>query len=188
MSTSRVDYTGCVVLIYKADGEHLIDTKVTDYDRGALRIGVEELPPEARTGDAYRLLILTSPSPREYQGRVVKEGTKQIIAMYQGQEKESRGSIRYAVNFPAQIENMICDGRAYPLNTPVEIDLMNISKSGVRFRAPQNALRDKDRFQMRMKIGDSDKLLIADAVHHVDRESGISEYGCKFLVGSESAV
>jgi hypothetical protein len=184
MSVLRGDFTGCSILIYDTNGEHLINTKIIRYDRDILRIMVEE-PPVLRVGAGCKLLILTDPSPCEYQGRITKEGMNLFIAMYQGQEMEKRASQRYSVSFPAQIENLVCDGRAYPLHTPVEVGLMNISKSGIRFRAPNNTLMDGDRFQMRMKIGEGDKLLIADAIHHVDRDTGESEYGCKFLVGSE---
>jgi len=185
MSVLQGDYTGCAILIYGADGEHLLDTVVTDYDKSVLRIEVEEPPPSLKTGDGCKLLIMTSPSPCEYMGRVSKEGKRFYIALYHGQEAEKRGAERYPVNFPAQIENLVCDGKAHPLQKPLEIELINISKSGIRFRAPNNSLNDGDRFQMRMKIGEGEKLLIADAVHHVDKDADSSEYGCKFLVGAD---
>jgi hypothetical protein len=108
--------------------------------------------------------------------------------MYQGQEKENRGAVRYALKSTAIIENLICDGKPYPLHTPVEVELVNISKSGVRFRAPPNALYNGDKFQMRMKISNNDKLLIAETVNYVNNESGTSDYGCRFLVASEKVV
>jgi len=181
-------YTGHTVLIYDTDGNHLDSTTITSYDKMALRIEVQALPSVFSSGAGCRVLIMTSPSPCEYQGRALREGTRLYIAMYQGQEKESRGAERYKINSSAVIENLVCDGRAYPLLAPLEITLVNISKSGVRFRAPLNSLSDGDRFQMRMKISDSDKLLIADVINHHDIDEQTSEYGCQFLIGSERVV
>jgi hypothetical protein len=188
MPAQKGDYTDCSILIYDKDGNHLNNTVVTSHDKVSLRVEVEEPPPSLGNGDGCRLLILTSPSPREYQGRVVREGHRLSIAMFQGRENEKRGAVRYNVNFSALIENLICDGRAHPLHTPLEVELINISKSGVRFRAPYYSLTEGDRFQIRMKIGDGEKLLIVDVVNYKDREDKTSEYGCKFLIGSERAV
>ena len=188
MSALSGDYTGCSVLIYDTQGNNLIDTRITYYDKQSLRIIVKEPPPYLKVGDACKLLILSSPSPCEYMGRITKETQSHYIALFQGKEKEERGATRYKVSFPAMIENLVYDGRAYPLHKSLEVALINVSKSGTRFKAPQSALLDCDRFQMRMKIGEDDKLLIADVVNHIDKDDGTSEYGCKFLVGSERTV
>jgi len=188
MGALSSDFTGCSILIYDPGGKLHGTTVVTSYDRVMLHVNVEELPPDLKIGSSYRLLILSSPTPCEYQGRVVKEGSRVYIAMFQGQEKESRESVRYKVNFRAVVENLITDGKAYPMHTPLEVELLNISKSGVRFLAPVNSFLNGQRFQMRMKIGGGDKLLIADVVNHVDKDTLLSEYGCQFLIGSEKVI
>ena len=184
MAVSSGDYTGCSVLIYDADGNHLGNTVVTDYDKGSLRIEVEETPEVLASGAGCKLLILMSPTPFEYQGRVSREGTKTIIAMYKGQEKESRGATRYKIELKALIEYLVCDGRAYPLHSPLEVEVVNISKSGVRFRTPFFAMSDGDRFQIRIKISGNEKQLIADVTNHIDVGSEASEYGCCFLISN----
>lgn len=181
MSASS-DYTGCSILIYDLAGNHLGNTVITYYEKNSLRIEIQSTPSALNAGDLCKLLILSAPAPYEYFGRVLKENSTRAIAMYKGQEKESRGATRYKVSLPAFIENLICDGRAYPLYKPLTVLLLNISKSGVRFRAPFYALSDGDRFQMKMKISDNEKMLIADVTNHVDNGSETSEYGCHFLV------
>jgi len=188
MSALSSDFTGCVIFIYDAQGSELCSTIVTQYDRTALRIEVADTPRELTVGSICKLLILSSPAPCEYEGRVVATGTKKAVAMFRGQVKENRGAARYKVSFPAYIENLICGARACPLYAPLEITCINISQSGIRFKAPVNALLDGDRFQMRMKISGSEKLLIADVVAHIDKDSETSEYGCRFLIGSERVV
>lgn len=176
------DYTGCTVMIYDTEGNYLDSTAIREYYKETLRIEVQKIPADLTVGAGCRVLILSAPSPCEYQGRIVKEIGANTIALYQGQEKESRSDVRYNVCLPALIEFLVCDGRAYPLFTPIEVEIKNISKSGVRFKAQVNSLLDGDRFQMRMKISSNEKLLIADVVHHDDNEDESSEYGCKFLI------
>jgi len=188
MSALSGDHTGCSVLLYDTEGNHLINTKVIYHDKKALHVMLQEYPPSLEAGDSCRLLILTTPSPCEYMGRFIKIDLQPMIALYRGAEKEQRGATRYQVNSQALIENMIFDRKAYPLFAPLKVILINISKSGVRFRAPNYAMLDGDKFQMRMKIGEGDKLLIAEAVDHIDKDDGTSEYGCKFLAGKERAM
>lgn len=184
MAVPGADYTGCSILIYDTEGNHLGNTVVTDHDKATLRIEVQSVPAALAPGAGCRLLILMAPTPYEYHGRVVKEGTKTTIAMYKGKEKENRGAARYRVDLKALIENLVCDGHAYPLHTPLEVIIVNISRSGVRFRTPYFAMMDGDRFQMRIEISGNEKLLIADVTNHTDRGTDASEYGCRFLISN----
>ena len=179
------DYRGCAVLIYDMEGNHLCTTSVTDYDKTILRIEVAELPPDD-AGGSVKLLILASPIPCEYQGKVLREGRRKLIAMFRGQERELRGAERYSVKTTAMIEDYVDEGSIYPLYAPLEVELMNISKTGIRFIAPNFSLCDGDTFRMRMRFSDKDKLLTAEVTNHYDRDPKNSEYGCRFLTGSES--
>jgi len=187
MASLGGDHTGCSVLIYDPEGHHLGNTIVTSHDRRTLRVEVEQMPAALDVGKLCRLLILSSPSPCEYQGRIVGEGARRVVALFQGREKENRASVRYRVNYSAHIENLICDNRACPLHTPLEVAIINISKSGMRIRAPFNSLLNGDIFQIRMKLSSNEKLLIAVVTNHKDhsgKRTDMSEYGCRFLIGS----
>ena len=184
MSALRGDYTSCSVIIYDVVGNHLGTTTATGYDKGSLRLRVREVPGILNLGDVCKLLILTAPSPCEFNGRIVRENLTEMIALFQGHEKEERGAVRYKVNYPALIENLVYDSKAFPLLEPLVVEMLNVSKSGVRFRAPINALSDNDRFQMRIKINENEKVLIADVVNHFDQESGMTDYGCRFLISN----
>jgi len=182
------NHTDSAILIYDEVGNQLGSTTVVSHDRTNMRIEVQDIPHELRINSVCRLLVMTSPAPCEYQGRITGEGSKKIIALFHGREKENRQATRYKVNTTATIENLVYNGKAYPMHTPMTVELINISKSGVRMRAPFYALSDGDRFQMRMKISDSEKLLIADVIYHADKDNKASEYGCHFLIGSEKVV
>jgi len=184
MKNLKGDHTGCSVLIYDADGNHLDSTLITSYDKTSLRMEVQRIHPELKAGSICKVMILTAPSPFEYHGRVKADGTGVYIALYLGQEKENRGAERYELSITVIIENLICDGRAYPLYTPLEVTLVNISRSGVRFRSPYNSFSIGDRFLMRMKISETDKLLITVVVNKADIGTEASEYGCQFLIAS----
>ena len=185
MSTLSIDYTGCSILIYTEEGEHLCSTSIKSYDRQMLRIEVQNHLTSLNAGDNCKLLILSSPTPCEYRGRLIKEGTKKFILMHDGQTREMRRVERYEINIPAQILDLVCDGLYYTLHTPIEVELMNISKAGVRFSAPYFSLMAGDIFRMSMKIGNNNKLLIAEVTNNLDKGTSKSEYGCRLLLSSE---
>jgi len=178
------DYTGCPIHIYDESGNHLCNTMVTYYNKKILRIEVED-PPDLEAGDECKLLILTAPKPCEYRGRIIRIGKRKPIVIYRGQELEKREESRFRVKMPASIEDFICNGNPYPLMLPLRVELINISKRGARFRAPFNTLSDGDRFLLRMRIGDKEKVLLTEIKNHLDNENGISEYGCRFIVGND---
>ena len=183
MAALSGDYTGCTVLFYDTSGYQLGSSIITQYDKRSLRVIVRDVPHTLDAGSECRLFILSSPVPCDYQGRILKEGARKVVAMYLGKEHENRGAERYKVNYPALVENLICDGRAYPLHAPLAIKLINISKSGIRFNAPGYSLTDGDRIQIRVKLNENDKLWIVEVVNHTDRDAKESDYGCRLLVG-----
>ena len=183
MSVLSDNYTGCTVLIYDMNGDHLIDTVVADHDRDEQRINTMAMPDELHINDSCNLLILTSPTPCEYLGKVKKVGGNVFIAIFQGHERENRKATRYAVNAPALIDTLITEGRVHTLYTPIQVVLINISTGGVRFRAPYYSLDNGDVFQMRMVISKNNKKLITRVLNHIDKEPVYSDYGCLFLEG-----
>jgi hypothetical protein len=101
--------------------------------------------------------------------------------MFQGQEKESRGATRYSVDTPALIDSLIFEDHPYPLHSPVKVVLINVSTTGMRFRAPYYCLTVGDVVKMHLVVSGSEKQLLAKVVNHIDKESESSDYGCRFL-------
>ena len=183
MAIYGANYVGCAVSVYDKSDNLLVTTTVAKHDRDALRIEVKsEL--NLKQGDEYKVLILTSPTPVFYLGKIIQEEYKKIIAMYKGKEKEDRKNARHSILLPALIESLIYDGQAYALCMPLGVKVVNISQNGVRLRTPFNSLTHRDRFTLRMKIGGVDKLLVADVMNHRDVGNEYSEYGCRLSAGS----
>jgi len=175
------DFTDYTVLVYDANGNHLVDTVVISHDRNDQQIQLAIMPEELKVNDNCKLLILSSPIPCEYQGRVKKIGGNFFIAMFYGQEKESRGSTRYSVSTPALIDALIVDGKPYPLQNLIKVVLINVSTNGVRFRAPYYSFEIGDQFQMHFAVSNSTKKLTAVIVNNVDNGTTSSDYGCRFV-------
>ena len=178
------DFTDNTVFIYDEDGNHLIDTIITNHDKHQQQIQVSVMPMDLKVNDNCKLLVLSSPSPCEYHGKVKKFGGNQFIAMYQGQEKEDRGAARYPVTTPALITAKYVRSQLSGINPPLKVTMINISTSGVRFRAPYQSLEDKDRFQMYMVIANNKKQLISEVINHMDyadKNPKVSDYGCRFV-------
>jgi len=188
MAALGTDYTGLSVLIYDMDDNHLINTVISEHDRVSQRIQVRLMPYTMGLNDECKMLILSSPSPCEYHGKVKREGTGFSIALFQGHEVEHREATRYKVNTPAVIDAYICDDKHYPLHKSIKAVLINISTTGVRFRTPFYSLSDGDRFQIHIHISNKDKKLIAEVSNHVDVENKVSDYGCFFLLGKQGAT
>jgi len=169
-------------MIYDIDGNHLTSTVIREHDKEERQIRVNLMPNDLKVNDDCKLLILSSPTPCEFQGKVKKIGGNFYIAMFQGQEKESRGAARYAVNTPAIIEALVVDGKSYAPLSPVKVVLLNISTSGVRFRAPFYSLEDGDIFKMNLVIANSKKNITAEVMNHLDTDNKHSDYGCRFAV------
>ena len=181
MASSAGNYVNCPVLVYDEDDNNISRTTIIEYDMNSKRITLEEPQVSLKDGDTCRLLILTEPSPREYQGRLRRDIWGEHFALFKGQAREGRQAARHKVNLVAFIENMVCDGKAYPLHNPVPIKLINISVGGMRFRAPANTLTNGDRFQTSVVLKGEKKLLIAEVVNH-NEDGDNSEYGCRFLI------
>jgi len=181
MAALGSDFTDLAVLIYDANGNHLVDTAVISHDRGIQQIQVAVMPEELKANDDCKLLILSSPIPCEYRGKVKKSGGSLFIAMFFGQEKESRGSTRYKVSTPALIDALIVDGQPYPLQNLVKVVLINVSTNGVRFRAPYYSFEIGDQFQMHFAVSNSTKKLTAVVVNNIDNGTTSSDYGCRFV-------
>jgi len=181
MSVLAGDFSGCTVLIYDSSGNHLISTAVKTHDRKEQHITVRLMPGELTANDNCKLFILSSPAPCEFSGKIHKSGGSFYIAMYQGQEKESRSASRHPVKASALIDALFVDDLAYALQTPVKVDLINISTSGMRFRAPYYSLLAGDIIKMHLIISNNKKMITAEVNNTVDHLNEASEYGCRFL-------
>ncbi|MCL2079606.1 MAG: PilZ domain-containing protein [Oscillospiraceae bacterium] len=181
MSVLAADYSGQTILIYDMDGNHLIDTVVLTHNKTEKQLYVKNMPPRLKVNEDCKLLIMTSPAPCEYVGKVKKVGGELYLALFQGQVKETRAATRYKVNTPAAIDLYICEGQEYKLYSPVKVSLLNISTSGVRFRAPFYSLNDGDQFRINMTIKGNKKSLVAETINHLDNETATTDYGCRFI-------
>jgi len=181
MAALRGDFTDQTVLIYDTAGNHIGSSTINNHDRGSQQIQVNVMPDNLKINDNCKLLILSSPIPCEYSGIVKRTGGNLYIAMFKGQERESRGSVRYPVNTPAIIDALIIDNKYHPIQTPVRVSLINISTTGVRFRAPFYSFDKDDIFQMHLTISNSNKRVTAKVINFNDNEPESSDYGCSFI-------
>ena len=181
MSTLASDFTGCSIFIYDTNGNQLSSTVVRVHDRKEQQVQVNIMPAGLRPNDDVKIFVLSSPVPCEFLGKIKKSGGTMMIAMYQGQVKENRTASRYSVNTPAEVEALVIDGKPYYLQNQVRVTLINISTSGVRFRAPFYSFNEGDIFMMNMVAGNSKKRITADVVNCMDKGIENSDYGCRFM-------
>jgi hypothetical protein len=186
ISGVKNDYIGCSVFFYDEEGATLSCATVVSHNKIDMRIQLDEIPEVLKTGDMCRLLILADPVPREYHGRIRFDFGTKYVALFRGKDKESRGAARYKVNFAANIEKLIYNGKEYDLYEPVEVRLINISTSGMRFSAKPNTININDRFKTTISFDDNKKTLYAEVVNVREVENSHMEYGCRFLLAPDS--
>jgi len=182
----RKDFVNCRTLIYdEVDGEFLANAKILVYDSNENSIKVQNLP--ALDGKKKcELVILTAPKPYSYKGTIHKTSINKsdsgrLIRLYRGQETENRREPRYSTNILTRIEALIFDSAVYKLHTALAVQMINISKGGLRLRSKYNALAIGNRFPINVKIGDSETMLTAEVTNITDSETDYSEFGCHFV-------
>jgi len=175
-------YTGSAVFLYDAKTNGLMArSTVIGHNKGDMSVEIDELLP-FRSGTAVTVLILTSPVPRSYQGRLIVRGSKTSVALHHGKEKEGRKSPRHPVNLPATIVQRVYSQRGDGNPDPIPVSIVNISTTGIRIRTPLETLSAGDIFQIRLMIGNKAQVMTAEAVFAQDNRTD-SEYGCQFLAG-----
>jgi len=181
MAVFSGDFTDQTVLLYDSKGNHLGNTIINNHDRGAQHIQVNVMPESLKINDNCKLLVLSSPIPYEFMGKIKRVGGNLYIAMFQGQERENRGSVRYPVRTPALVDAFIIDNEIHTMQAPIKVSLINISTTGIRFRAPYYSFEIGDEFQMYMTISNSNKRITARVINYKDNEPASSDYGCRFI-------
>ncbi|MCL2820577.1 MAG: PilZ domain-containing protein [Oscillospiraceae bacterium] len=182
MSALVADYTGNTVFIYSTDGVHLLSTVIKEHNKSAKQIELNSYPPALKVNDECKLLILSSPTPCEFMGKIQKVAGSPYIGMFQGQEREGRGATRYTIAAPALITTLFIDGKSHPLQTPIAVTLINMSTSGIRFRAPFYTLDVDDEFEMHFIINNIRKKITAKVINSMDNQSNSTDYGCLFMM------
>ena len=181
MSKTGIDFSGSPALIYNNTDDSVFRTVVVDHDRNREYIILEELPENLNIGDTCKMLILVEPAPQECNGKIKNDLGDIVVALFKKQVKESRGATRYKVNFTAFIEHVIIEKQAYKLLNPIEVKLINISTTGLRFFAQPDTITVGDRFQIRMYINLEVRVLICQVVNHKVTGPDREEYGCRLL-------
>jgi len=181
----RKDFVNCRTLIYDEDGELLANVKILAYDSNENTIKVQNLP-ALDDKKICELLILTAPKPYLYKGTIHKTSINKsdsgrLIRLYREQEAENRKEPRFSTNILTKIDALIFNNTVYKLHTALTVQLINISKGGMRLRSKYNALAIGNRFPINVKIGDSDTMLTAEVINITDSETDYSEFGCHFV-------
>ena len=182
------DYTGCTVLLYSPEGDYLGEDVISVHDRKRHWVELKGgMPPFLKVDEICTLFFLAQPTPVEYRGKVVRDGLNYSYALFKGKEKDNRRAVRYKLTFIARIMALIVEGEIYPLQVPESVTTLDISRSGIRFRAKNNTMRVGDRFVLRMTINEEERLFTAVVVNNRD-EAEYTEYGCRLVMGLKDKV
>ena len=177
---SNKDFTNCNVLIYDEEDNLLINTQIWEHDVVERSIVIQDYP-ELANIKRCKLLVLTAPMPYSYLGTIHKHSFQKLIRLYEENMEENRKEIRYKIDLQGNIENLVYDKKSYALLTALEVQVVNISKSGMRIYAKDNTLNVGATFQININIGGNDKLLTGKVANSRFMPPDHSEYGCRLI-------
>ena len=173
-------YEGLEVSIYTAEVEYLGRSVIKRHDTDRQHIVIDRVPESIQVGELYVVLIQGKNLMWEYSSRVAKDGTGFVFMLFKGREKEDRRQTRYPVSTTAYIDELFVDGNFYELMTNLPTQVVNMSREGIRIRAPKNTLLIGSKFSIKMKLGDKERLFEA-VVANMQNKDGDEEYGCHLV-------
>jgi len=180
MQDMRKNFEDCNAVIQGEDDTLLGNVKILEHDTASRIIEVDNIL-ALGSEKLCNVLILTAPLPSAYKGRISKRAGRTYISLFKESSVENRQDVRHKVDLPASIEGFICNGKAYPLHTPVNTRILNISRGGLRMRTVFNALLYGDQFQLRIKSGEMDLPLTARVIRRDDTAQQYSEFSCRLI-------
>jgi hypothetical protein len=173
--------SGCSALIYDDAGSLLATTRIWEHNLKNDTLRISDIP-EVEAGCVYDLLIPASPTPYTCKGKITKLSFNKYIHLFRVKQAENRLETRYSVDFTAEIEALIYDGVIYSLHKAIDVNVKNLSKSGIRIATQPNILLSDSRFCLRLKIGeDTDKTLMARVVNNLITDENTYEFGCRLI-------
>lgn len=163
-------------------GELLAKAAIINYDKARQIITIDSRYFISDESPRVTMLILLAESIIECQGVVRKFDSLgyREIAVFNTKEKESRTSVRYALQADAVIENILIAGGTSPLAESFPVTLRNISSSGALLSTSRTDLDIGTTFQLKLKIGGNDVVIHTSVVRIVSSKDGVMELGCSF--------
>jgi len=181
----RKDFNGCNAIIYDENDIQLANVKILEHNANENSVTVPDVT-ELASGILCKLLILASPAPYSYQGRIHRRGRRKVITLFKGSVEENRkDSQRYKTDIPAFIEALVLEDKAYYLRNKVEGRVLNISKGGLRLKTVHNAFNIGDKYQIHLESNDLDLTMFAEVRGRSDTSDGHSEFSCQFIIEEE---
>ncbi len=177
-------YSNLSVIIHDKYGNQITRSNIISYKSDELVMEISSsLPRDLLNEQVSVLIIKASEKPYEYGGvirRITPESS--FISLYKGKEKEGRSAKRYKFESPAVIDNLVFDTEYSPLHTPIRVDVVNISSSGILFNAKPDYFALNSLLSIKLKIGEKETRLIGEVISSQNKsDSEDSEYACKFI-------
>lgn len=170
------------IFIYDLKKEHTVaDTYIQTCDTERMIISISHSLEGLLENDKVSVLILLKDSILEYKGTVrrVSHTGYSEIALYQGHNKEDRKAVRYKVNVPARIDNLLISNRPVPLRTPLNGTVINISTNGILVRTSLNAFNIGTSFQLMILMNEL-PITLNTCVQRMEMINETeAEYGCE---------
>jgi len=177
------DFQGCEVIIFNDEGDHIIKTVITMYDKRARALRIQEELRDIKKGDRLNILITYQGGVSEFSGTA--GGTINFlreIFLFNVRRREGRGATRHPINTPAVIKNLYDGRELVPLPSPLDVTLLDISKTGILIKAPVGHFGLGDTLELHINIKDKDRetIIYVTVMRTEPIDIYESHFGCKY--------
>ncbi|MEG0542762.1 MAG: PilZ domain-containing protein, partial [Angelakisella sp.] len=174
-----MNYKGYTAIIISDTVDSEVRTTILEHDTNFMTISVRGRLPGIAFGEHVTILILMPSCVHEFSGVPRKSnGMSSSLTLYNGRLKESRSAVRYTVNSPAVVENLIFDDKLAPMCNPLNVRLINVSTSGALIRAKPNYFCKDAAAELKITVETVVQGVVV-RVQEVDDET--TDYGFRFI-------
>jgi len=173
-------YDGCSLIVLDENENHIAELRISTYNEKekSIELSADPILPEGIS--KYDLIIMVQPAPVKCIGVLRKMLGRKSFLISNEVPINKRVFERFNMSTPVVINGLIADDAVYPLQRTIAATLVNISRNGLRLRAPANTFVKGNTFAARLSLKGVEKTITATVVNYKDSGS-FSEFGCRLL-------
>ena len=180
-------YEDCTAIFYDLEGNNIGKALIIEHDRHDMSILVNDDLGDDKQGTRISVLIVHNDGVSEYNGivRGMRRNAREI-SLFNRRQRGGREAVRYTVNMPAVIENLVEDSVRKPLSGPLHILVVNISTSGMLFKSKPGFFSMGSKLEVILNLGDKENLLFGEIIRETPNLDFTCDFGYKFIASAES--
>ncbi len=179
------NFTGCRVIVKDAaEDKELLDSTILDHnlDFNTIRVLCQVAGTFERVSQVS-LIVFTNKGLFFYHGTIFRSfyANSTEIALFRGENVENRGSPRFPLPAPGSIDSIVIAEQAVVLRTPLLVNSVNISSTGILITTLPEAFTLGQSFRVTLDVDGYRAPLFCRVVRILRLSHSLSQFGCTFI-------